>query len=158
MAVDNLHEKLSKVVSKEPSQWLADAKFRRANKAWLKRSQKVALLILTRLDELKMSQVDLAKKLVITPQQVNKWVKGKENFTFETIEKLERALDFQLMDICTHNQIDTPIIKSPINIILQASILVQKHSTYPTKKEITHKIEKTDNLSSFSRSKTISLC
>jgi len=31
MAVDNLKEKLDKIVSKEPSKWLKEAKQRRAN-------------------------------------------------------------------------------------------------------------------------------
>ena len=158
MSVDNLHEKLSKVVSNQPSKWLADAKFRRANKAWLKRSQKVALLILSRLDELKMSQVDLAKKMNITPQQVNKWVKGKENFTFETIEKLECALNFQLMDICSHKKDVEHIMNVSINIELKPISYEKKYSSYQNRKMESHTISMTKNLSSFNRSPKISHC
>ena len=49
--------------------------------------------------KLNISQKDLADLLGLLPQQVNKWVKGKENLTLETIAKLEKALDFQLLNI-----------------------------------------------------------
>lgn len=35
----------------------------------------------------------------ITAQQVNKWVKETENFTFETVSKLEEALRTNLMSV-----------------------------------------------------------
>jgi len=65
----------------------------------LQRSKLVAIRILSRLDELKMSQKELAEKLTVSPQQVNKWVKGNENFTFETIEKIENALGIELISV-----------------------------------------------------------
>lgn len=43
----------------------------------------------------------------VSRQQVSKIVKGKENFTFETIDKLEKALDVTLMTINTiWNKVD----------------------------------------------------
>lgn len=35
----------------------------------------------------------------VSPQQVNKWLKGKENFTFETVSKIEDALNIELLSI-----------------------------------------------------------
>ena len=46
-----------------------------------------------------MSQKDLAEKLNVSPQMVNQWVKGSENFTLETISKIEYALGVELMNV-----------------------------------------------------------
>ena len=99
MAVENLKEKLAQIVSNEPSKWLDDVKWRRENRSWLNRSQAVAIKVLSKLRAEGLSQKDLAEKLNVSPQQVNKWVKGNENFTFETIAKLESALNIELMSI-----------------------------------------------------------
>src|SRR5690606_31842826 len=66
---------------------------------WKRRSQAVALTVLRTLRAKKMSQKELAEQLGVSPQQVNKWVKGNENFTFDTIAKLEEALGIELMEI-----------------------------------------------------------
>ncbi len=93
------NNKLEQIVSLEPSQWHEDAAFRNENKVWLRRSQKVALKILRTLRSKNMSQRDLAVKMGVSAQMVNKWVKGTENFTFETISKLENALEIELMEV-----------------------------------------------------------
>lgn len=99
MTKNEVLDKLQYVVSKEPSNWQKDAEFRFQNKTWLKRSQKVAIKILRTLRAQGLSQKDLADKLGVSAQLVNKWVKGKENFTFETIDKLERALNIELISV-----------------------------------------------------------
>ncbi|MGB3587329.1 MAG: helix-turn-helix transcriptional regulator [Tunicatimonas sp.] len=91
--------KLNGIVSETPSQWHEDVKRRAEEKPWKKRSQAVALAVLRTLRAKKMSQKELAGQLGVSPQLVNKWVKGKENFTFETVGKLEAALGIQLMDV-----------------------------------------------------------
>ncbi len=97
MAVENLNEKLAQIISEEPSKWLEEVEFRQKNRKWLRRSQAIALKLLIRLDELEMSQKELAQKMGISAQLVNKWVKGKENLTLETIARLEEALGIELM-------------------------------------------------------------
>ena len=57
------------------------------------------LSILRSLRELGMSQKDFAEKIGVSPQVVNRWVKGKENFTFETISKLEEALHIEILHV-----------------------------------------------------------
>lgn len=99
MTKNEILEKLQQVVSKEPIKWHADSDFRFKNRKWLKRSQAVAVKVLRTLRENGLSQKDLAEKLNVSPQQVNKWLKGNENFTFETIAKLENALNIELMSI-----------------------------------------------------------
>lgn len=51
------------------------------------------------LDEKKMTQTDLAEKMGVSRQQISKIVKGHENLTFETIDKLEKALNIKLITI-----------------------------------------------------------
>lgn len=104
MSIEDLHEKLAQIVSKEPSKWQDAAIWRSENRSWLKQSQAIALRILTRLRELDLTQRDLADKMSVSPQQVNKWVKGKENLTLETISKLEEALDISLITVLPTTQ------------------------------------------------------
>ena len=79
------------------------AKWRKENKIWLKHPQKIAVKILSNLRENKKNRVgitsqrQLAEVLGVTPQQINKIVKGKENLTLETISKLEQALSIKLI-------------------------------------------------------------
>ncbi|WP_298713796.1 hypothetical protein, partial [Chitinophaga sp.] len=58
-----LEEKLSKLVSPEPSKWLENATKRQANSGWLRMSGAVALRVLAELDERKMTQAALAEKM-----------------------------------------------------------------------------------------------
>lgn len=92
-------KKLEPVISKEESKWHQESDFREINEKWLKRFQTVALKILRVLRAEGISQKELAEKMAVSPQLVNKWVKGNTNFTFETIAKLEVALKINLMDI-----------------------------------------------------------
>src|SRR3546814_205078 len=64
-----------------------------------KKSQLVELKILRTLRKRGLSQKHFAEQLNVKPQQVSKWVKGSENFTFETIEKIEKALGITLIDV-----------------------------------------------------------
>jgi transcriptional regulator with XRE-family HTH domain len=99
MSVDNLQEKLAEITAKELSGWLDDAKYRIENADWLKLSQAIALRILRTLRAKNISQKELAEKISVSPQQVNKIVKGKENLTLETISKLQTALGVSLMNV-----------------------------------------------------------
>jgi ribosome-binding protein aMBF1 (putative translation factor) len=93
------------LVSNESSGWLEKAQWREDNKEWLHRSAKIAIKILSVLrnnrkeNRLPNSQKDLAELMGVSPQQVNKMVKGTENLTLETISKIEKALGIQLMEI-----------------------------------------------------------
>ncbi len=88
-----------KLVSDEKSDLLEKIRWRIANQEWLNKSGAIALRVLTTLKEKNMSQKTLAEMMNVSPQQVNKIVKGSENLTLETITKLEQALDIQLINI-----------------------------------------------------------
>ncbi len=92
MAVDNIYQKIAAIASKEPSGWLKDAQWRSENRAWLKHSQAIALRILRTLRAKNMSQKELAEKIGVSPQQVNKIVKGQGKSHARNYSKLETAL------------------------------------------------------------------
>lgn len=92
--------------------WREDVAYRKANKGWLKKSAQIAIKINRALRDKKMSQKDLADKLNVSAQQVNKILKGRENLTLETISKLEGALDLELISILRANEV---VIKRSIH-------------------------------------------
>lgn len=101
---DNL-DKLSKIVGGfEKSDWLAEAKARQVNSDEILARQKIALRILRTLRQTNTSQKQLAEMLNVSPQQVNKWVKGSENFAIGTIMKIQQALNIVLIEIVAPKQ------------------------------------------------------
>lgn len=93
------------------STWQEEAQFRADNRTWLRRSQAIAIAVLRRIRELDINQKELANLMLVSPQQINKWVKGSENFRFDTISKLEEALQMELMHIT-----GTPVKREQINL------------------------------------------
>jgi ribosome-binding protein aMBF1 (putative translation factor) len=96
--MNNLKEKLSTLVSDQPSDWKTKAKYRRDNREWLKKSAAIAVRVLDALKAQNLSQKDLAQRMNISPQQISKIVKGQENLTLETISILEWALGIKIID------------------------------------------------------------
>ncbi|AFL98154.1 helix-turn-helix domain-containing protein [Ornithobacterium rhinotracheale] len=92
-------EKFIELVSDTVSDTVERAKLRKARRRQLRLSQKIALNILKRIEELGWKQKDLAEKMGVSPQQVSKWVKGKENFTIETIATISDVLDIELIQV-----------------------------------------------------------
>ncbi len=92
-------EKFAKVVSDKPSNFLAKLEHYKTNKKWLDNSSKIAISVLEVLREKDWTQKDLAEKMNVSAQQVNKIIKGQQNLTFETVGKLEDALGIPLMEI-----------------------------------------------------------
>ena len=78
--------------------WRQKAEWRRKNRRWLRYSGYIALKVLNRLDEMDISQKELADRMGCSPQYVSKLVKGTENLTLETISKLEECLDLDLVE------------------------------------------------------------
>ena len=90
-------EKFLALVSENDPITLEQVKWRIKNRDMLKESQKIALKILSRLDELDWTQKDLAREMSVSPQQVNKIVSGKENLGLETQIKLQTILDIPIL-------------------------------------------------------------
>lgn len=90
-------EKFKSLVSKEKSDTLIKNSERIKNRARLRESQDIALKVLAKLDELNWSQKRLAEELSVSPQQISKIVKGRENLTLETQVKLQQVLDIPIL-------------------------------------------------------------
>lgn len=92
---------LSKKIKSEAktSDWLRKAKERKANQEWLDISFKIATKILKYLRESGMTQKDLAQRLNYSPQYLSRILKGKENFTIETISKIQNTIEVQLIQV-----------------------------------------------------------
>ena len=94
---NNLKAKIDAVRSTAASRWKEQARFRRDN-PWLAYSSKIARRILAVIRERSdLNQSRLAEMLEVSPQQITKIVKGKENLTLETIYKLSKALETELI-------------------------------------------------------------
>ena len=71
--------------------------WRIANRQWLWASQDIALDIMDKLDDLGWTQKVLAEKMGVSPQYVNKVLRGGENLTLETLLKLQTILDIPIL-------------------------------------------------------------
>ena len=92
-------KKFEQLVSRTPSKWAEKHRAKKEASSWAQNSAMVAINVLTLLEEKKWSQKKLAEVMNISPQQVSKIVKGKVNFTFESIANLEKALGQKIMQI-----------------------------------------------------------
>ena len=90
-------DKFMALVSPDKSNLLEKLQWEQKNRFWPRKSSDIALLILDRLDKLGLSKTELAFKMHVSPSYVSKMVKGHENFTLETIVKLERVLGLQIL-------------------------------------------------------------
>ncbi len=92
-----------KLVSPEKSGWFEKSMWKEENEAWLDKSARIAVRILREIRAQKatngMTQKKLADALGVSPQYINKVVKGKENLTLETISKIEQALGIIIINV-----------------------------------------------------------
>jgi transcriptional regulator with XRE-family HTH domain len=94
-----MKKKLSDISSGKASDWVQRAEETLKHAGAQRNAWKLALRVLDILEERGMSQTALAQKLGVSRQQVTRIVKGKENFTFQTVDRLEQALGETLMTI-----------------------------------------------------------
>jgi len=97
-------ENFLKLVSYEKTPTVESVKERMRNRDMLHESKQIALKVLVKLEEVGWSQKDLANKMGVSPQQINKIVSGKENLTLETLVKLQNLLNIPLL--ATYNESD----------------------------------------------------
>ena len=90
---------LKKHQSSTPSKWRENAEWRMANKPWLRYSQHIAMLMLDKMEELHMTQKQLSELMGCSQQYISKVLKGQENLSLETLSKIERCLQIQILSI-----------------------------------------------------------
>ncbi len=111
MTKDKKLQILNSIAVEDTSNWEVEFDWREENKDWLANSAKTALRILRTLKSRNISQKEFAEMLGVSPQQVSKIVKGQENFTYQTINKIEKALSISLMEIITSDKPKEAIVK-----------------------------------------------
>lgn len=90
-------ERLKQHQSATPSKWREKAEWRLANKSWLRYSQHIAMLMLEKMDEIGMTQKELANLMGCSQQYVSKVLKGQENLSLETMSKIEECLHISIL-------------------------------------------------------------
>jgi DNA-binding XRE family transcriptional regulator len=90
-------EKFNKLVSHIDENILSEAIYRVENYYWQKEAKMIAFKILTQLKEKGITQKQLAEKMLVSPQQINKWVSGNEKFSLDTLIKIQQILDIPIM-------------------------------------------------------------
>ena len=133
-------DKLNKLASNN-SKWIEEAKIRRENRVWQKHSQKIAIRVLKAIREKGIKQKQLAEMIGVSPQQINKIVKGSENLTLQTIAKLENALNIELIfREIEKNNIEYKEIykKKPVyfTVYVKPKTVLQQRSEYSLKPDI----------------------
>tara|TARA_R110001592_G_scaffold352878_1_gene651180 strand:+ start:12255 stop:12728 length:474 start_codon:yes stop_codon:yes gene_type:complete len=87
-----MEKNLNKRITKTATSWKARAKQDRANRRNISRAQEFALELLEYMELNDLKQTDVARKMKVSPQQVNKLLRAKSNITFETLDKIADAL------------------------------------------------------------------
>lgn len=90
-------EKFNALISKEKTNTLVHSQERRKNRKRLRESQAIAIKVLDKLDELGWTQRKLARAMGVSPQQITKIIKGKENLTLDTQVRLQEVLDIPIL-------------------------------------------------------------
>ena len=77
--------------------FIKEAQFIKENWDWLKYSYAVAIKVRRRMEELGLTQKQLAQLMGCTQQHVSVILAGRANLTLETISKFEKALNINLV-------------------------------------------------------------
>ncbi|MDE6547482.1 MAG: helix-turn-helix transcriptional regulator [Muribaculaceae bacterium] len=90
--------KLNAHTSETSSKWREKAEWRNANKAWLRYSQRIAMIMLDKMEELGLTQKSVAERMGCSQQYISRVLKGTENLSIETISKIEAALGLEILE------------------------------------------------------------
>ena len=83
--------------SSTPSHWREDAQWRQDNEYWLTYSRNITLQVLQAMEQQSVTQVELARRMGCSQQYVSNLLKGSSNMTLETIGRLEKALNLDIL-------------------------------------------------------------
>ena len=97
----NLHIQNIIKNSKKDTEWKKEAEERKAVRQESLKSGMIATQLAYFMKTNGISQTDLGKLVGVSPQQISKILKGRENLTLGTIEKIESALHIELITIVT---------------------------------------------------------
>lgn len=79
------------------TRWRENAQWRKDNEFWLTYARHITMQVLHGMEEQSITQVELSRRMGCTQQYVSNLLKGSSNMTLETIARLEKALDLDLL-------------------------------------------------------------
>lgn len=129
--MSDIKKKIEDIAVDDTGSWIEKARYRRDNRSWLRKSQRIAVRVLSVLNEKGMQQKELAEAMDVSPQQVSKIVKGKQNLTLETISKLEAVLGVKLFEV--------PVPQFEMNLerkTIQANLSKEKSTALKSRKNL----------------------
>lgn len=91
-----MKKNLNNIITKTATQWKTRAKQDRNNRKNITRAQAFALELMEYMDLHHIKQTELADKMGVSAQQVNKILRAKSNLTFETLDKIADALEVNI--------------------------------------------------------------
>lgn len=114
-----MSKNLNTIATKTATRWKDRAKQDRSNRRNVSRAQAFALELMDYMDNHKLKQTDLADKMGVTPQQVNKILRAKANLTFETLDKIADALEVNISSpkIVKIARSNTPITHHAMQVV-----------------------------------------
>lgn len=92
-------EILDSLSNKSSNKWRERAEWRKNNKHWIRKSQRIALIVLECMYEKNISKEELSEKIGVSNEHMNNILRGSENLSLEIISKLELALNIELISI-----------------------------------------------------------
>lgn len=98
MVMKKIQNRLLAYTSATPSRWREKAEARLANKEWLRYSQRIAMMMLDKMEELDLTQKSVSELMGCSQQYISKVLKGTENLSIETICKIESALGLRILE------------------------------------------------------------
>lgn len=93
----NLHIQNILKNSKKDTEWKKEAEERKSVRQESRKSGIIATQLAYYMKVNGISQTDLGNRIDVSPQQISKILKGRENLTLGTIEKIESALNIELI-------------------------------------------------------------
>ena len=101
----NNMDRLKEISSPAEEDWFKIAEEWEKEDLYLEKSTKIAVSVLTILRERGITKQSLAESKGVSAQYISKIVKGSENLTLETIAKLEKALNVDLVSVIDHTYV-----------------------------------------------------
>lgn len=83
METSSTISKLKEHQSATPSKWRENAEWRLQNKSWLRYSQRIAMMMLDKMEEMNMSQKQLSELMGCSLDVLSKILKGQEHLSSE---------------------------------------------------------------------------
>ncbi len=123
-------DKFRALVSDEKTNTAEKNRTRIKNRERLRESRQIALKVLNKLDDWGWSQKKLAEEMGVTPQEITKIVKGRENLTLETQVKLQAVLDIPILATYYEKKIDDNLRLKVKNKTYREILLCQSRYIY----------------------------